>query len=489
MHSYSFLPPAITSITILIFSLLIGKKISHSVQYRALLILCLNTIWWHLSWVFLFLTQNERVAQILAKVGHIGILALPLTFHYFYVTLGGQRSKLIITKICIYSFFLACLGFTDWIIQGVNLFAWGFYPKAGILHPVFLLFATYFLISGLVLNYKNMKETTSLLKRKTLQLCQSAGAIYSFGAVDFLVNYKLSEFYPFGFLFSITFIVIVSYAVIKFDLFSKEEKLLKALHVAQLAQRDSEVRLGQLATQVAHDLRSPLAVLKAALFDFGNYSVEHQMLLKGSIDRIQEIVNELLKEAKAARIISDQSSSTQINKLSQPIQREDDLIVGDSTPLSVFIQNIVTESRFQHRSRSDLRIVFELNDENRTIVAVVQASEFKRILSNLINNSIEAIEGSGQIFISLSRDITPGNKPASILLCISDNGKGIPRDILSKLGAKGVTFGKRDGNGLGVYHAISTVRKWGGNLEIKSVVGVGTQVMLSLRSSPLEQRT
>lgn len=74
---------------------------------------------------------------------------------------------------------------------------------------------------------------------------------------------------------------------------------------------------------------------------------------------------------------------------------------------------------------------------------------------------------------------------------MKDNGKGISPEVLQKLGKEGVSFGKEDlkesGTGIGLYHAIETVKKWGGNLYLESTEGVGTivNIELPLASPPL----
>ena len=46
----------------------------------------------------------------------------------------------------------------------------------------------------------------------------------------------------------------------------------------------------------------------------------------------------------------------------------------------------------------------------------------------------------------------------------------------SKLFVRGNSFGKANGSGLGLWHARETVRAWGGEIEIRSEEGKGTEV-------------
>ena len=64
-------------------------------------------------------------------------------------------------------------------------------------------------------------------------------------------------------------------------------------------------------------------------------------------------------------------------------------------------------------------------------------------------------------------------------LVVIDNGIGIPSHVLSRIGDEGFSFGKENGNGLGVSFAKRKMIEWGGTLQISSNVGVGTMVTLT----------
>jgi signal transduction histidine kinase len=95
-------------------------------------------------------------------------------------------------------------------------------------------------------------------------------------------------------------------------------------------------------------------------------------------------------------------------------------------------------------------------------------------LSNLIDNSAQAINERGTIAISLKDD---GNQ---IHIVVSDTGKGIPKDVLPRLATKNFTYEKKGGTGLGLYDAKLWVEKKGGNMKIESQVNSGTTLTLTL---------
>lgn len=206
-----------------------------------------------------------------------------------------------------------------------------------------------------------------------------------------------------------------------------------------------------LSAQVAHDIRSPLAALSVAAKGL-NIPEEQRTLVDGALGRMQGIANDLLARYRAPD-----------TKIKPKIE---------ACALAGMIDQVLTEKRLQHREKAGLKIEFNAGPDS--LKATVDAKEFQRIISNLVNNSIEAFSGPGIVAVSLV------SADSQILLEIKDNGKGIPPELLARLGQKGETHGKAGGTGLGLYHARTTVENWGGTLKIASDPGKGTTVAISL---------
>jgi signal transduction histidine kinase len=213
------------------------------------------------------------------------------------------------------------------------------------------------------------------------------------------------------------------------------------------------------STQVAHDIRSPLAALDMALKSLPQLPEETRMLIRGSIARIRDIANELLSKN---RIPSQSGASVSLDR-SRSVLLASGLIDG-----------LISEKRMQFRSRLQIQIDSVLDVSSYGIFVEVHATEFKRVISNLINNAVESLGEKGRVTISL------GRHDGQATVSIQDTGKGIPPDILPKLGQRGETHGKMEGSGLGLYHAKTTIELFGGSLEVASTVGVGTTVSIKL---------
>lgn len=220
-------------------------------------------------------------------------------------------------------------------------------------------------------------------------------------------------------------------------------------------EKESEVTRAQaireVATQVAHDIRSPLSALTVLQNSLTELPSDKRELLVNSARRIQAIADDLLKQER---------ESSAEKPPAAPLQ--------DVLPV---LQKIIEEKRLQHAGRDGVRI--ELNHEG-TPKARFDSVELERVLSNLINNSVEAIKAEGTV--SVFQRETANHVQLSVI----DDGAGMPPEVLNRIGKRGETFGKPDGSGLGLYHAFRTVEGWGGRLSIVSKVGRGTQVTIEI---------
>jgi signal transduction histidine kinase len=134
--------------------------------------------------------------------------------------------------------------------------------------------------------------------------------------------------------------------------------------------------------------------------------------------------------------------------------------------LSALIERIVTEKRMEFRAKTELEIFMEMETAAYGLFAEIDVTEFKRVISNLINNAVQAFDGPGKVWVSTA------SHADFAVISVHDNGKGIPKDVLPELMVRGATFGKEGGSGLGLVHARETVESWGGSIEIKSEEGL-----------------
>lgn len=216
--------------------------------------------------------------------------------------------------------------------------------------------------------------------------------------------------------------------------------------------------IGAIASQVAHDVRSPLAALDSVMKDLSGLPEDKRSILRSAVGRIRDIANDLLEKNRETASASGGPASVQ-------------LVSSHADPL-------ISEKRLQFRSRIGVEIDARLDASSYGLFARLEPSAFKRALSNLVNNAVEAIDDKGKVSVELSRE------REWVLVRVRDDGKGIPPDVLSRLGQRGQTHGKAGGSGLGLHHARASVESWGGKLELESREGEGTSVTIRLPRTP-----
>jgi signal transduction histidine kinase len=233
-------------------------------------------------------------------------------------------------------------------------------------------------------------------------------------------------------------------------LLEQRERLLALTEVE--AENRNNRELAALASQIAHDVRSPLTALSTLIGASSGMDEGRTNLLRSVIERINGIADSLLGQSRELR---SRSRAPAVHPISNLIR-----VVVDER-----------ETLLDRRIRLEISIAENLH-------AICEPNELGRVLSNLMANAAEAISTGGRIRVTATANAQ------TAVLTIADNGCGIPRELMPRLTERGATFGKPNGNGLGLYHAKIAVQSWRGELKIESEEGQGTSVQIVLRTNP-----
>lgn len=209
-----------------------------------------------------------------------------------------------------------------------------------------------------------------------------------------------------------------------------------------------------MARQVSHDIQSPLLALKIFLSKDEIKSLPYSPQVSSALGRFEEITRDLLMRS---RVLED-----------------------SALDLSELLSKLVEEKRFELATvHPDLKI--ELDCEPNLITNLqLPRIDLTRILSNLVNNSAQAMTASLGKRIQIS---ATWNQFKEVVIRICDEGPGIDPAIVRKLGLE--KFSTKNGNGLGLYHAFNTLSRYRCDILIENRTGqLGTQVTLVLRPRP-----
>lgn len=222
---------------------------------------------------------------------------------------------------------------------------------------------------------------------------------------------------------------------------------------AEQAERLSE--LGSLAAGVAHEIRNPLNAIAIASqrlkaeFEVASDQEGFDQLastISGEIDRLNTIIAEFLALARSGRL-----------------NRE-------NVNLKVYLDEIAD---FFRNEADGLNIRIN-NDTMAEINLAIDCQEMKKVIGNLIKNSIEAIKNDGEIRINASR------KENTAVITIEDTGPGIVPDDLDKIFTPYFTT-KQSGTGLGLSISHRIIRDHGGSLRAENIRPHGARFIISLK--------
>lgn len=234
----------------------------------------------------------------------------------------------------------------------------------------------------------------------------------------------------------------------------------------KILEQDKKIEMSKLAMQVSHDIRSPLVALDYAVKKVEHIiSEEDRVIIRSQTRRIRDIANELISRNKSSSLKGDDKKF-------------------EVTLISSSLEQVVTSKRLEYRSNVNLFIDLE-TDNGYGLFSNIVVNDFDRILSNIINNSVEAQDKKHER-VTLRLD----SLDSFVRIEIEDNGKGIPADVIDEVCNEGVSYGKEknefnSGSGLGLYHAKKVIDYWGGDLSVSSKVGEWTKIVIFLPKSPM----
>lgn len=209
-----------------------------------------------------------------------------------------------------------------------------------------------------------------------------------------------------------------------------------------------KVAKSELAHQVRHNLRTPLAALMRIPGRLPSSVAKDKDLLQVTINQIKDLVAKLDDTKKEE--LSDQTKTDIYATLIQA-RRELELFVP-----------------------KEIDFHFEIDDMILSTLVTHIPVEMRSILGNLVTNSIEAMNNAGRINIRC-RDLG-----AEIEIIVADTGCGIAKEIQPNIFDKDFSFGKKNGTGVGLWHANEFLSAWGGSIEVNSSLGLGSTLTIRL---------
>ncbi|HMT02163.1 MAG TPA: ATP-binding protein [Burkholderiales bacterium] len=238
-----------------------------------------------------------------------------------------------------------------------------------------------------------------------------------------------------------------------------EKEQLKLENELQKQKLNSQGKFREVVGQVNHDIRSPIASLQMLTKQYSHLLPENERnSYNKAIEQITDIANNMMNYFKPK------------NKW------EDILKLEANNPLLVSAEllEVLAEKKYEYINKT---ILFTHNFSQTGNFAFINlnACTFERMISNIINNAVDALEDKGGT-IEVRLDV----KDNLVEIIIEDDGKGMPNKVKDKImNNEAISAGKKDGHGIGLTQVRQVLEKSGGKLNIESTLGVGTKITLT----------
>jgi two-component system C4-dicarboxylate transport sensor histidine kinase DctB len=251
---------------------------------------------------------------------------------------------------------------------------------------------------------------------------------------------------------------------------SRAEQELRAAH-DELVQASKLAALGQMAAGITHELNQPLAALRGfsdntrVFLERGDHVSARENLeaIAALTERMGKITNQLKLFVGRARPRNARA----------PVARA---LRNVLALLQKRLQGVTVDVALIDDGAASVR--FDVNHEHPQLVANCDDLRLEQVLINLLGNALDAVAGTPAPSIAI--DVETAD--ATLTIAVSDNGPGIPDDVLPRLFEPFFTT-KEMGQGLGLGLAISSsiARDCGGSLVARNGAQGGAVFMLTLR--------
>ena len=227
--------------------------------------------------------------------------------------------------------------------------------------------------------------------------------------------------------------------------------------VTELARAQRVLAWGEMARQVAHEIKNPLTPIRLGVQHlrraFGDRRADFDRILEQNVTRILQEIDRL---DEIARAFSRYGTAPADRAPTEP------------TDVAAIVRDVVALETLGEDT-----VDWRTTGTDAPAVAHARSDELREVLLNVLENA--RLAGAGTVDVSVVR------ANGAVRVRIRDDGEGIPPDVLPRIFEPHFST-RTSGSGLGLAISRRIVDGWGGAIEVESERGAGTTVELSLRA-------
>ncbi len=247
--------------------------------------------------------------------------------------------------------------------------------------------------------------------------------------------------------------------------------------------------LGQLVAGVAHELNNPIGFIYSNMTHLKEYTDN----LFSVIDSVKDQDENMRKKIADMDYDFVKSDLPRLIKSCQDgAQRTRDIVLG----LRNFSR--LEEAQLKeidiHQSLDTTLEILQSEIKNRIVVhkqyepvprVLCFASQINQVFMNILSNALQAIQGNGEIWITTIPLKAGPDQIGRVQISVQDSGSGMDAQTLEKIFEPFFTTkGVGQGTGLGLSISYGIIQNHGGEIQVRSQKGVGTEFVIIIPVNP-----
>ena len=229
--------------------------------------------------------------------------------------------------------------------------------------------------------------------------------------------------------------------------------------VTELARAQRVIAWGEMARQVAHEIKNPLTPIRLGVQHLKRAHrdgrVDYERVLDQNVGRI---LSEIDRLDEIARAFSRYGTA--------PAERPP----GTAIDVAAIVRDVVELERM-----GEGEVAWRVGGADDRAIAIASGDELREVLLNVLENA--RLANARHVDVDLVQ--TDGR----VEIVVGDDGVGIPDDVLPKIFEPHFST-RTSGSGLGLAISRSLVDAWGGEITVSSTRGQGTRVVIALAAAP-----
>ncbi|MHB1072060.1 MAG: sensor histidine kinase [Gemmatimonadaceae bacterium] len=229
--------------------------------------------------------------------------------------------------------------------------------------------------------------------------------------------------------------------------------------VSALARAQRVLAWGEMARQVAHEIKNPLTPIRLGVQHLRRARHDGRVDFDAVLDQnVTRILAEIDRLDEIARAFSRYGAAPGQRPGAEPVDVA--RVVRDVMALETMGEGDVT---------------FRAEGADAPRLAMAREQELREVLLNVLENA--RLANATRVTATLGADAE-----GRVELRVRDDGSGIPSDVLPRIFEPHFST-RTSGSGLGLAVSRQMIEAWGGEIAITSIVGEGTEVIVRLSAA------